>query len=160
MGKKRLRGHPIFSGFIKQKDKNRPYCKVNLSLTDLKIVFQRARQVLFGLKAHTSIRRQITWRDYLTYLEMIHFLIDLLAGAWRNCFWVQEIGLFSIFNTDFLALIQFPPPNVYKRWLIFEFYHGLLKGDYPGLESCLAKCFHWVSPPLLSTVMMALDGFG
>jgi len=156
LGKKRLRGHPIFSGFIKQKDKNRPYCKVNLSLTDLKIVFQRARQVLFGLKAHTSVRRQITWRDYLTYLEMIHFLIDLLAGASRNCFWVQEIGLFSVFNTDFLAFIQCPPPNIYKRWLIFEFYHGLLKGDYPRLESCLAKCSHWVSPPLLSTVMMAL----
>ena len=68
----------IFNGIIEQKNYFR---KVNLTLGDLQIVFQRARQVFYGLKTHTYVRRQITWRDYFTYTEMINFLFDLLAGA-------------------------------------------------------------------------------
>ena len=72
----------IFNGIVEQKNY---FCKVNLTLDDLQIVFKRARQVFNGLKTHTSGRRQITWRDYLTYMEMINFLFDLLVGATRNC---------------------------------------------------------------------------
>ena len=136
----------IFNGIIEQKTY---YCKVTLTCEDLENVFKRARQVFIGLKTHTSVRRQITWRDYLTYLEMINFLFDLLACACRNCFRVQEIGLFSIFDTDFLRLIQFPPPNIYKSWPVYQFYQGLLKGDYPRLEVFLVRCPYSISPSSL-----------
>ena len=157
----------IFSGIIKQKDTNRPYCKVNLSLTDLKIVIQRACQVLFGLKTHIVVRRQITWRDYLTFFEMINFLFDLLSAACMNCLqpfiYIKNVNnlystfqndnnepLFSIFNTDLLGVLFYiPPPNVYKRWFLFELYHGLMRGQYPVLESFLVKCSYWISPSLL-----------
>ena len=151
----------IFNGIIEQKNY---FCKVNLTLGDLQIVFKRARQVFIGLITHTSVRRQITWRDYLTYLEIIIFLFDLLAGASRNCLLpslkienVHELystseydlnmPLFSLYNTDFLVVLyHIPPPNVYKRWLVFKFYNGLRSGDYPGLESFFVRWFHWISP--------------
>ena len=151
----------IFNGIIEQKNY---FCKVNLTLGDLQIVFKRARQVFIGLITHTSVRRQITWRDYLTYLEMIIFLFDLLAGASRNCLLpslkienVHELystseydlnmPLFSLYNTDFLVVLyHIPPPNVYKRWLVFKFYYGLRSADYPGLESFFVRWFNWIPP--------------
>ena len=142
----------IFNGIIKQKNY---YCEEDLTLGDLQIVFKRARQVFIGLKTHTSVRRQITWQDYLTYMEMINFLFDLLACACRNCFRVQEIGLFSIFDTDFLRLIQFPPPNIYKSWPVYQFYQGLLKGDYPRLEVFLVRCPYSISPSSLSKIIIS-----
>ena len=141
----------IFSGLIKQ---NHYYCKMDLTLSDLKIIFKRARQVFIGLKTHTSVRRKVMWRDYLMHLEMMIFLFDLLACACRNCFRVQQTGLFSIFGTDFLRLIQFPPPNLYKNWTVYQFYQRLLKGGYPGFESFLVSCSHLISPPLLSKVII------
>ena len=159
----------IFNGIIEQKNY---FCKVNLTLGDLQIVFKRARQVFIGLITHTSVRRQITWRDYLTYLEMIIFLFDLLAGASRNCLLpslkienVHELystseydlnkSLFSLYNRDILVVLShIPSSNVYKRWLVFKFYYGLRSGDYQGLESFLVRWFHWVSPQLLSKIFI------
>ena len=106
----------IFSDLIEHKS---CFVKVKLSLTDLKIIFQRTRQIFIGLKIHTSDRRNITWRDYHTFLEMANFLFDLLAGACRNSF-LPFIKIEKV--KDLYPTLRHRSPFEYNLYLFFILY--------------------------------------
>ena len=79
----------LFSSFVrrmKNRSRIREYEKLFLYPTDVTAAMKNAQKLVHGLTIHTSVRRCMVWRDYLTYLEMGNFLYDLFTSACRDCF--------------------------------------------------------------------------